>query len=289
VCEHYDLIVHHNDLDGHVAAWVLWMSRTKYTPMLRAVDYGDAAPDVYRQRTAVVDFCFDRETMDAMAERAPQFLVLDHHQSTLDKYPEGLPDWLHVDRNHAACRMAWDYLYPGKDPPPIVKFVEDQDLWRFQLPGTREYCAALETYREFGGWPMHVLEAQYRRPFEELIAEGRPIVAMMDRQIDTAVARSRRVLLSVPAKDGGVGTHMEAVVTNSTVHPSEVADALLSQDGVPDLAIVWWNNGRGYHYSLRSKTREDVCDIATLLGGGGHKRAAGIQREIPLHWSLLDD
>lgn len=282
----FDLIVHHNDLDGHAAAWVIWMSGGKdYNPILRSVDYGDAPPDLYRRRTAIVDFCFGIDVMTKLAEVAPKLLVLDHHKTTRDRYldAEEWPEWLQVDVTRAGCRMAWDYFQPGREPPPLIKFAEDHDLWRFDHPGTREYCAALEAYREYGGWSMHALESVHRRPFEQIIAEGRPLIAMQERQVEAAAARARLVTLPLPAlpDEEGAPPPIQALLVNSTIYPSQVGEALLQQDGAPDIAIVWWENKRGLRYSFRS-IDTDVSQIAKRFGGGGHPGAAAVQCQTPL-------
>lgn len=53
----------------------------------------------------------------------------------------------------AAPRRAWDYLFPGEDRPLLLNHVEDRDLWRFKLAGTREIQAFIFSHEyRFDQW-----------------------------------------------------------------------------------------------------------------------------------------
>src|SRR5690606_35880403 len=48
-----------------------------------------------------------------------------------------------IDQQRSGAGIAWDFFHPGVPRPALVNHVEDRDLWRFALPGTREIQAAV--------------------------------------------------------------------------------------------------------------------------------------------------
>lgn len=40
----------------------------------------------------------------------------------------------HFDMDKSGAALAWEFFFPGKEAPRLIKFVEDQDLWRWEVP-----------------------------------------------------------------------------------------------------------------------------------------------------------
>src|SRR5581483_4605210 len=61
---------------------------------------------------------------------------------------------IRFDMNKAGCRLTWEHFNHRDDPPPfLVELVEDRDLWRFNIPCSRELNAWLATMpRTFAEW-----------------------------------------------------------------------------------------------------------------------------------------
>lgn len=265
------LIYYHRDLDGLVAGWAVWSSahpdgRAHVGTQAIGVQYGEPPPtpdDVRGKSVAVVDFTWPEHVLTELRGAAAELVVIDHHKtaSWLVGFPGAI--W---DISKAGCRLAWEAFHPGEPVPPIVLFTEDRDLWRWSLPGTREYCAALEN-RE---WTMPAIADAARVPFERLIETGRVLVSYQDRFAER-VARK-----AIPGELGG--------------HPARIVDTgsssgLVSEVGEA-MARVWpearvfvlarWQGGTEWIVSLRSRPGgPDVGELARERGGGGHKHAAG--------------
>ena len=102
--------------------------------------------------------------MHGMARVARSVLILDHHktaEAALAKWtkpfnftPPELGEIIcHFDQNLSGAGLAWKYFFPTDPVPRMVEHVQDRDLWRFELPGTREICAALYAQEfEFEKW-----------------------------------------------------------------------------------------------------------------------------------------
>ena len=62
----------------------------------------------------------------------------------------------------------------------LLRYVEDQDLWNWKLPGSEEVNAAILSYpRRFDVWN-ELLE----RSVEDLAAEGAPIVRANQMEVE---------------------------------------------------------------------------------------------------------
>ena len=83
--------------------------------------------------------------------KAKSVTLIDHHKTAIeDLRPLFMQDsWTgepkqlahFTDLNRSGATLAWDYLFPNEQRPPLLGHVEDRDLWRFKLPGTREIQA----------------------------------------------------------------------------------------------------------------------------------------------------
>lgn len=152
-----NLCIYHGGqcLDGFVSAWVV----SQFFPQAEFVgcNYGDAPPNVSGMDVVIVDFSWPRATLLEMKKKAKSLVVLDHHQ-TAQAELQGL-DFCVFDMEKSGARLAWEWvieknpkfhLLPDNAPlhyvPVLVAMVEDRDLWRFDLPYSREINAALRSY-----------------------------------------------------------------------------------------------------------------------------------------------
>ena len=165
-----DICIYHDNCDdGFAAAFAVWKrfgDAVKYV----ACNYGNDAPDVTGKDVLIVDFSFKKDVMEALAAKARRIVVLDHHKTAqaelagfthlnciggpfekryADKLVGGIG--VHFNMDKSGCRLAWEYCFGNKQMPDWFAAVEDRDLWRFALPGTKEICIAIRSMpRDFG-------------------------------------------------------------------------------------------------------------------------------------------
>jgi hypothetical protein len=48
-----------------------------------------------------------------------------------------------MDRSGAV--LSWNFFFPEKPLPRLLSYVQDQDLWRWEVPFSREFNIARET------------------------------------------------------------------------------------------------------------------------------------------------
>ncbi len=254
------LVLYHGDCpDGFGAAYAAWKrygERADY----RAISHGDPAPDVRGRRVLVVDFAFARDVTEALRTEAADLRVLDHHRSAAADL-RGLA-YCEFDMNRSGAVMAWEHLHRAP-VPPLLRYVQDRDLWRNALPGSAEVSAALSAHP----YDVHVWDGL---DVEALRREGAVLLRYQRQLVDRIAARA------TPIELGGV----RVPVVNSPVLQSEIGDRLAR--GQP-FAGVWWQGGDGLaRWSLRSTPEGlDVSVIASRFGGGGHRNAAGFRGAPP--------
>nr|BFD64815.1 DHH family phosphoesterase [Bdellovibrio sp. HM001] len=264
------VLYHYPCTDGFGAAYCAWKKfgdDAEYRPIhldQRGMAVVEEGRDVF-----VLDYCFSRDVLIEIHKKSRSVTVLDHHITTA-KESADLP-FVQLSMNKSGAGMAWDYFHPGSDCPPVLKAVEDRDLWRFSLEGTREICAYLDTLDlNFNVWDKTVMEGA-----EQARKQGRAILQYQEKLIKQICACAMVV---------DILGHSQVPMVSSQILASEVGNRLL--DIFPDapFAIVFYQRGDGkWKYSLRSHSdRADVEAIASRFGGGGHRNAAGFVLSSPI-------
>ncbi|MCI0558537.1 MAG: hypothetical protein MN733_08585, partial [Nitrososphaera sp.] len=180
------VLYHGNCPDGFTAAWAAWKSlgdSAKYIP----VSYGRDLPEIEEDRAFppivyIVDFSYSRDVLIALNEKAV-VRVLDHHK-TAEADLAGL-SFCTFDMTKSGAMLSWEYFRPGRTPVPrIVQYVQDQDLWRWALPNSKEISAWYMSYEySFEKWDM--LESELQTNYAYVIAEGQAILRAKDQMINT--------------------------------------------------------------------------------------------------------
>jgi len=253
------LVIYHGKcLDGMTAAWAVKnaLGDGDYVP----ANHGDAPPDVAGREVVIVDFAYRRSIMEEMAMKAESLLVLDHHKSAQADLA-GLPFAL-FDMERSGAGMAWDWFHPGQARPALVNLVEDGDLWRHALHGTKEFQLRLEMEAmDFSSWER--IAAFSEQELDIFIAEG----AMLKRAFDgeVAVLLKDRYAVTLAGEAG-------LAVNASGRYSSELGHHLAALSG--SFGMIWRQLDGVLKISLRSCGDYDVSLMAAKFGGGGHRNAA---------------
>ena len=252
------------------AVWSIWGSEGDYRP--RGHDDNPlAAVDFQAAEVLFVDLTPTNAELRTLAPAAARLTVLDHHISSQKRVEEeeGLMDALaerdhhvHFDLEHSGAVLAWNHFHPEEPVPLLLQYVQDQDLWKWELPHSREINACLGSYpREFSVW-----QELSQKPLEELAAQGTAIVRANDIDVQRLLRTAHRVRVGSRA--------VEAV--NSAHNRAEIGHGLAERARFEEpWGCVYRINGRRVHASLYSIGDFDVSVIAGEYGGGGHRNASG--------------
>jgi len=272
------VIYHRSCADGFASAWLchkVWPDAEFF-----AANYGEAPPPpetMADRRVLVLDFSYSRPILEALAEQAGTLLVLDHHE-TAEQALAGLP-YAHFDQKRSGAGLTREYLYGEGllDYEPntwaLIAYVEDRDLWQWNLHKSREVNSALASYPfDFDVWTGLANELG---PIQRLATEGTAIERYRASVIASACAHARTVNIA--------GHIVPAVYCNLRHFISDVAGTLA--EGQP-FGATWFDDMEAgvRQWSLRSRAPDglDVGAIAkSYPGGGGHRHAAGFSTPLP--------
>lgn len=265
------VIYHKNCSDGFGAAYSAWKllgNKAEYIPC----SHGDLVPDVKGKKVAILDFSFKNEIIKKMIEDADSLIVIDHHKSAMiDLHDIGNTIF---DMHKSGAIMSWEFFHPGKEPPKFIEYIQDRDLWKWELPYSKEFSAAFDMipweFREFEKFEDDSV-------FDDAVKRGSYILAYSKTVIKKICDKA------VLKKFDHNGKICDVLIVNSSHWMSEIG-ASLAKDC--DFAMIYYfsHDTLSYSVSLRAFHENiDVSDIAKKFGGGGHKKAAGFGLPMNIH------
>jgi uncharacterized protein len=269
-----DLVIYHGSCsDGFGACWAahkLLGGKATYF----AGRYGEPPPDVTGKHVAIVDFSYDLSVVTDMIEKSASLVILDHHKTAKERLG-GLPE-LRFDNDHSGAILSWNFFHPGKEPPRFLKYIEDRDLWKWEMPYSKEFSAAFDMV------PHDFFEFEKFEDdsvVDDAITRGKYILAysktVIKKVADNAVERSWH--------------GMKVMVVNSSHWMSEIGNKLAVDC---DFVVIWYYDHARHvtKVSLRAFHDEiDVTEVAKVYGGGGHQKAAGFELPREVHIENIFD
>lgn len=293
-----DLVIYHAQcFDGFTAAWCAWLAlgdRAEYLPAL----YGDPPHDVAGRNVVLLDFAYKRPVLERMAEEAKSIAVLDHH-ATAQADLEGL-EFATFDMNKSGARLAYEWFLADRSEPQeyqkrytverLVDYVQDRDLWRWELYRAREITEAMKVVAfDFAAWSKFA--ADLNNNLEGVADRGRTLLALTEQHLSLLEATAAYAVL-----DG----HPCRVANAPYIYASELGHRLATRVqggnethvlGADGLGVAWrYDHNRDLlSFSLRStpESHIDVAKIAAAHGGGGHRNAAGFEFRGSDPWAVL--
>lgn len=308
-------VIYHADcLDGFGAAYAAWLAlgdTANYVPMHHGAAWNMA--ELAGQAVYILDFSFPPAVLEELASIASSVIQIDHHASALDAWAgKAQPDTLGrlayqaadrplqviFDLNKSGARLSWEFFHRDRPAPLLIRHIEDQDLWRFALPGTRAFCRWLRQQPfDMAAWQRAMAETpdESAPGYREAMTQGKAIEGFFQREVE----RLAGSLLRTPARLRGEPVdalqalrHGQDIVTDDNLawlsipgtainanllFASELGNLLAEQSG--SFGLIWQYAGDGQiKASLRSKGRTlDLAVVATRYGGGGHPNAAGFR------------
>lgn len=282
-------IYHANCADGFTAAWAVRWALGESVEFFPA-SYGSEPPDVTGADVAIVDFSYKWQVLERMAQKSRSILVLDHHK-TAKADLAGLPEphsngWAdHIsglaveienernprvpralfDMDRSGAQMAWDYFCNGARPF-LVDVVADRDLWRWQIPQSREINAVIASHdMSWDTWDDLAARLQADVDIGRVASEGEAILRAHDKLVRQVIDTSRRTMI--------IGGHEVPVASAPYALASDVAGTMAQ---AAPFAATYVDGPKGRAFSLRSRGDGiDVSEVAASYGGGGHRNAAG--------------
>lgn len=259
-------IFHASCADGFAAATVVYTAYPEAD--FHATNYKQDPPDVDGLDVIIADFSYPKKVLLDIKQKAKSLVVLDHHK-TAQKDLEGL-DFCTFDMTKCGSVLTWEYLYPDKDVPIFLEYIQDRDLWKWELPSSKEVSACIKATKfDLDIWS-DFLSSDF--DITSMINDGKAIQKYIDNEVESTANRDNIPLVNI----GGYKVPCQ----NCTHLVSEVCGTMAKEYPFAAVYFDLPNNKRCF--SLRSsKDGVDVSEIAKKYGGGGHTNAAGFIIDIP--------
>lgn len=269
-------IFYHDDEDGFTAAWAVYRLKPDCKIEAIPVNYGDELPSKLPPADClyIVDFSFPAEQLAILCDKYPEVVLIDHHRTALER----LADFEHphytgyIDMKYSGAVLTWIVLDPTDvcPIPGICRYVEDRDLWKFELPDSDAVNLWLSCIpHTFEHW--NEAAEMISEHLDHVIRQGWLLNSYRKTLVRAVVEKAMLHIATVDGVTYRVGQ------VNSPILQSEIAHEILDTMEV-DVADVWSTEGTKTTHSLRSRKGEvDVSEIAKKFGGGGHPSAAGFR------------
>src|SRR5689334_6790 len=129
------VLTHGGCFDGYGAAWVAHKYYGAGAAYI-AYNWNTPTPPIEdASRVLLFDVCLPRAQLLELHARSAELLVVDHHKTAMDECGD-LP-FTRFDMSHSGAMLAWLHFFPSEEPPLLIKWIEDKDLWKFVYPETK--------------------------------------------------------------------------------------------------------------------------------------------------------
>lgn len=281
-------IIYHKDcMDGIASAFIASETFKMYQESVSAIAVQYGGEDILFGRDPnkalkeplakedviyFVDFSLPRDLMIELSTMVKEIVVLDHHETAQSEL-EGLEEKLEnvtviFDMERSGATLAFDYFDPCIDGS-IFDYIEDRDLWKFELDYSKEVNAAIKFYTK-----PNCLES-FKETYErfdpvEFSNAGEVLLKQQDIQIKSKLKKVKDLSLK--------GISFKAI--NATENISELGNAICTEYNTPALVYFITEHDKVV-CSLRSTDDlKAVEPVAKALGGGGHRNACGFTLEL---------
>jgi len=216
----------------------------------------------------ITDFALRKEDIQKLLKKAKEVINIDHHigvKDQLEQVAKENPKFkFHFDNESSGASLTWKVVYGEDNMPEIIKLVEDKDLWKWRY-GDRTKYANLYLYM-MANKPEEVVQYLDTDP-DEIIEKGKIIAVFVDYLINKFIEKAEPTLLKI-------GDYIVKAF-NTGNFQSEIGNILSEKLG--EAVALFSIKGYEVRFSFRSVEGQSPTslELAKLLGGGGHKHAAG--------------
>lgn len=296
---------HDNCIDGWTSAWIAYNALMVEIPggeqvsiTLLPMNYTESHYEAlgYDMRATtydelyIVDFSVPMNHLTDYLYQTEglTITILDHHKTAFENYmdedyevqedsyeePACRPNlFIYLDNAKSGAGLTWHHFH-STPAPWLVRYVEDGDLWRFNLVHTKaagKYLWSLS--KNLASWDVACTDFANETHAATCIEEGEKLLAIHRAKVDTYALTAMPFMLL-----GKIGMFVDC----PPEFVSDVGHAVCA--GISDVYCVMCDlqsdATRGsVTWSLRSDKAGDV-DVSAMakeLGGGGHKNAAGFE------------
>lgn len=263
---------------GAYAAWKKFGDTAEYHSLSRVMPEPEA---LHGSTVYFIDFCYPREIMDRYVSEAASLIMLDHHKGVEDVITS-MPEFVY-DPNKSGASIAWEYFHPGVPMPNLLRYVEDDDLFRFELPETKAVLAYLAVQpHTFELWDAIAHDLDDSERSSKLLERFSTYREYFDMLVEYTASRAKPVMFE---------GHKVYLVTVNPLKPFVSAVGSVLRQKHPPFSLMGHAYAGGMRVSMRGDGSVDLTEIAKKYGGNGHPNSAAFSLEwgTPLPWTPAEE
>ncbi len=295
----FDIIVYHEYCsDGTASAWIV----KRHNPHAKLVnckagqDPNLTIDEINSKKIIFVDICPSVNFINTYSQIVNKIVILDHHISAyrnienIENKPENL--YTVFDMNKSGCMITWDYFNNQLIRPWFINYIGDRDLWRWELPNSKNINTALfeDKHITFNGltvlYEKYITNEQINYIMEQMNQKGAQINQFRNQLIEKECKKA--IYCTFQFNDRLFNVWLYSGPEDLR---SDIGNSLMQinfKNGLrPDFAVNWrydvvtnefWLSMRGDEWS------PDLSIICKEYNGGGHPKASGcsLPASIPL-------
>jgi oligoribonuclease NrnB/cAMP/cGMP phosphodiesterase (DHH superfamily) len=218
----------------------------------------------------ILDFSLPEEMIRELSCKVDHIYIIDHHKTAQFLLNLNINNvTVDFDNNMSGAMLTFDFFVDrGINPlkPELFEYVQDRDLWKWELPGSKEVSAALALMVEKNN--IESFKDAYWL-FDKSIAEfkniGTVALKTQQKQVSEKVDKCFDIKL--------LEQHFKII--NATENISEIGNDICNKYDMPSI-MFFYTSLDTVVLSFRSLDHlTDVSVIAKEFGGGGHAQSSG--------------
>ena len=277
-CEEIDVVIYHHPCSDGFASRYVAEKYLRATQPEKQVIYipasiGALPPQGLNGKNVLIcDYSYRKEILLQLINQVNNLLIIDHHKSAM-KDLEGIDDKYKIfDMEKSGSVLTWEYFYPNKELPLMLKYIQDRDIWTKKLPNTDEFSYWFYTLPfEYEIYDKYSNDEMLLNMID---AYGKPFIELNNHYIKEACKHCCVKFQNIKDR------YYFIAYVNSTVLKSDIGNKIFEYYKNIDFSVVYNINDstNSTSFSLRSTDKHsDVSEIAFSLGHGGHRNASGVK------------
>ena len=219
--------------------------------------------------------------VERFVEKAKEVISLDHHigaNEEMKVFAAAHPNFTYIfDNNKSGASLTWAHFFGEDTTPELIRLVEDFDLWQWKFGDRTKYASRFMI--PLANSPEKV-RALFDENIETLLLEGKTISVFADYVVENYASRAEPLYVKI-------GAHTVPAFNAQFMFVSEIGHALAER--LKSTVLLFSIHSQRVHMSFRSIEgfSPTSLELAQLLGGGGHKFAAGAYVPLEKFWGMI--
>lgn len=273
-----DVVIYHDPCsDGTGSAYIAWKYFTTNFPNKKIIYYpmsiGSSPPsDIENKNVLICDYSYKKDVLINLLTKVNKLLIIDHHKSA-EKDLQDIDDKHKIfHMGHSGAMLTWFYFYGDTNPPLMIEYIQDRDIWTKKLSNTDDFASWFYTlplkFEEYDKYSDDNVLLEMIKT--KGIAFGELNNYYINQAIDHVVPKFCKIK----------NKYYFVAYVNSTVCKSDIGNQIFNKFPLVDFSVAYSinDNSNSTSFSLRSTDKHaDVSEIAFSLGAGGHRNASGIR------------